>query len=140
MLIETADLVVERLKAECPAARGNVFDTADLAGVKDKDQVTPALHVVVYDYAPSDVVDGDGIWDETYLVVAVVKNVARDRVAAQRADALPLLREAIVALCGWKPATSTLALKVVPGPPPYFSATHAYFPLAFAGRPITGRD
>lgn len=140
MLIETADYIVQRLKAECPTARENVFDTADLAGVKDKDQVTPALHVVVYDYSPSDVVGGDGVWDETYLIVAVVKNVSRDRVAAQRTDALPLLREALAALSGWRPTSSTLALQVIPGPRPYFSATHAYFPLAFAGRPITGRD
>lgn len=141
MLIETTDLIVQRLKDECPSAKQNIFDTADLAGVKDKDQLTPALHVVLYDYDPTDVMDGEGVWDEIYLVIVVVKNVAnRDRVAAQRAEAKNLLREALVALGGWKPSSSSLPLKNTKGPRPYFSATHAYFPLAFIGRPMTGRD
>jgi len=140
VLIETTDLIVQRLKDECPAAKQNVFDTTDLAGVKDKDQLTPALHVVLYDYDPTDVVDGEGLWDEIYLVIAVVKNVGRDRVAAQRAEAKNLLLETLIALCGWKPSTSAFPLKLIKGPRPYFSLTHAYFPLAFIGRPMTGRD
>ena len=140
MLIETTDAIVERLKALCPAAKGNVFDTADLAGVKAKSQITPALHVVLFDYAPADVVDGEGLWDETYFVIAVVKNASRDRVAGQRSEAATLLNEALQALSGWQPASSTAQLNVVPGPRPWPSATHAYFPLAFVGRPVTGRD
>lgn len=139
MLTRSGEPIIARLKAACPAAKGNVFSTSDLAGVMEKDQVTPALHVVLFDYQPDDQAFGDVVWDETWLVVAVVKNVARDRIAAQLNDVEPLLTEALAALAGWRPlGMGTAALGVTPGPRPKFSETHAYFPLAFVARPTTG--
>lgn len=130
-LTEAGPLIVDRLTTLCPAAERGVFATDDLAGVAEKDQVCPALHVVLYDYEPVDAVAGDVQWQEIWLVVAVVKNVAKDRSTAKRAAAAPMLRQALAALSGWRPETGGPALKVVRPPRPSFSSTHAYFPLAF---------
>lgn len=138
MLIECSLQIAQRLKERCPAVNGNVFLPADLVGIQEKDQVTPALHVLLYSYRPRDQVDGDGLWDESYIVYAVVRNAAqRDRVAAQMQDAIPLLQQALDALCAWKPAASTCALELLPPPRPHFSDYNAYFPLMFGGRPLT---
>ena len=138
MLIESGDEIVQRLKDKCQSAKDNVFTTADLAGVMEKDQVTPALHVVLFSFAPSDEADGDVVWDEIYLVVAVEKNVSKaNRVGAQLGSAAPLVREAVAALSGWKPKACSKALQPIAGPRPTFSATHVYLPLAFVAKPIT---
>lgn len=139
MLLDTGEVLTQRLAEACPSACGNVFATGDLIGVKEKDQITPALHVVLFDYRPADQNAGDIVWREVWLVVAVVKNVSRkNRVSAQQDDAKPLLREALAALSGWRPARSISgALTVIPGPRPSFFETHAYFPLAFAASPKT---
>lgn len=140
-LLVAGPLLIDRLKAKCPSVRGEVLSTEDLAGVVEKSQTTPALHVVLSAYRPADEKAGDVIWDETYLVVAVVKHAARkDRSKAQQAAAAPLIKEALAALSGWcfpAGAEVTGAVKVVPGPRPEFSETHAYFPLAFQVCPVT---
>ena len=138
MLIESGDEIVQRLKDKCQSAKGNVFTTADLAGVMEKDQVTPALHVVLFSFAPSDEASGDAVWDEIYLVVAVEKNVSKaNRVGAQLSSAAPLVRDAVAALSGWKPKSSSKALQPIAGPRAKFSETHVYLPLAFVAKPIT---
>lgn len=138
MLIECGAQIVERLKACCPAAEGNVFLPGDVAGIKEKDQVTPALHVLLASYRPVDQDDGDGLWDEIYIVYAVVRHAAqRERTAGQMQAAQPLLQETLNALCAWRPAASSRELTLVPPPQPNFSDHNAYFPLAFKARPIT---
>ncbi|MBW7901260.1 MAG: hypothetical protein H3C26_07275 [Rhodocyclaceae bacterium] len=141
-LLNAGSYLIERAREACPAARGNVFSTDDLAGVAEKTQVAPALHVVLYGYQPAED-DGDGTvrWDEVWLVVAVVKHAARrDRPLAQQKEAVPLVAEVLAAFSGWRlPAESGVhcRLKVVPGPRPHFSETHAYFPVALRTQPKT---
>lgn len=124
------------LQTTCPSVAGNVFSTADLAGVAEKTQAAPAAHVVLFGYTPS-ADDGDGgvRWDETYLVVPVVKHAARkDRPQAQQDEVAPVMKAVLAALSGWRlPSESgvSAAVRLIPGPRPYFSDTHAYFPLAF---------
>ncbi|MBA3997030.1 MAG: hypothetical protein C0466_07655 [Candidatus Accumulibacter sp.] len=142
-LLNAGPCIIERLKDRCLSVSGNVFSAADLAGVAEKTQIAPALHVVLQGYTPGDD-DGAGAvrWDETYLVVAVVKHAARkDRPQAQQEEAAPIVKDVLAALSGWRlPAKSQVnsKLKLVPGPRPHFSETHAYFPLAFQVQPKTG--
>ena len=140
-LLLAGPLLIDRLKARCPSVSGAVFSTADLAGVAEKGQISPALHVVPWGYTPTDDRNGDVLWGETYLVVAVVKHAARkDRSQAQQDTAAPLLAEVLAVLSGWRlPAGAGVSglVSVVPGPGPDFSDTHAYFPLAFQVQPVT---
>jgi hypothetical protein len=140
-LLVAGPLLIDRLKARCPSVGDSVFSTADLAGVAEKSQVAPALHVVLYGYTPEQDNAGDVLWDETYLVVAVVKHAARkDRSQAQQDAAAPLLAEVLAALSGWRlPASGGVSgvVTTARGPRPDFSDTHAYFPLAFQVRPVT---
>ena len=53
-LLDAEPLLVDRLKAACPAVSGNVFAAADLAAVQEAAQVTPALHVVLHHYRKLD--------------------------------------------------------------------------------------
>jgi len=135
MLLEAGELILERLRQKCPSVGDNVFSADDLASVKENSQVTPALHVVPWGYTPSDHAGGDVLWSEVWLVVAVVKNVARkDRAMARQSAAVPILSEALAALSGWRVEVSgsVSCFSVVPGPRPIPTPSHAYFPLAFA--------
>ncbi|MDR3323129.1 MAG: hypothetical protein LBS89_02880 [Zoogloeaceae bacterium] len=134
-LLAIAPLLLERLAHDCPSAQGNVFATADLPGVTEQSQVTPALHVVLLDYAPVESVGTETRWEELWCVVAVVKHSARkNRSAAQQEAAESLLAEVLKSLSGvWidLPLGGRERLQVTPGPAPHFTETHGYFPLAF---------
>jgi hypothetical protein len=132
-------MLAERLKHRCPSAHGNVFAAADLAGVAEAAQVAPALHVMLYDYAPIEAVGGETRWRETWLVVAVVRHSARnDRAQAQQQQAAPVVREALAALSGWFPGHPVVGhLEFVPGPRPAFSDSHAWFPFAVVIEVVT---
>jgi hypothetical protein len=141
-LLTTGAAIVERLKAACPSARGNVFSTRDLEDVEEGRQVAPALHVLLYSYSPSETCAGGARWEEVWFVVAVVRHSARtERATALALEGSALLHEAFAALSGWHPVQdgqrSTTPLTAIDGPRPGFSETHAYFPLAFAATLFT---
>jgi hypothetical protein len=138
-LLESGPLLEARLKAACPAAGDNVFTAADLAGVREKSQITPALHLVLHSYRPlSDDGGSDSLWRETWLVIVVVKN-ARQNVGttALREAASPLLKEAIAALDGWKCPGAIGLVRAIDGPVPLFTDSFGYLPLAFAVNTVT---
>jgi hypothetical protein len=132
-LLATGALIVERLKTSCPAARGNVFSARDLADIDESKQITPALHVMLYDYRPVATRAGSAKWEETWIVVAVVKHAARtDRPLALIDEGAALVDQVVAALSGWHPGRSVaVPITLSEGPRPGFSETHAYFPLAF---------
>ena len=69
-LLESGPLIEARLKAQCPTAGDNVFSTEDLAGVKEKGQVTPALHIVLHSYQPLSYDEGSGTrWQAMLLAI-----------------------------------------------------------------------
>lgn len=137
-LLEPGEVIIERLKTHVPEVGGHVFSTADLVGVEEKRQFAPALHVVLADYSPVEEVGGDVIWEEIWLVVIVVKNVARsERVAGQIGEGRLILSSVLRHLAGWRPYSGTPAFKPVKPPRPQTSDTHAYFPLAFKVRTAT---
>lgn len=138
-LLDSGPLIEARLLELCPAAEGNVFSTADLKGVVEAKQVTPALHVVIHSYKPVEDTHGaDNRWRETWLVIAVVKHVRQNAGAGAIRDAAPqILKEALAALDGWKcPGTVNLVRAVAP-PDPLITAGFGYFPLAFSVQVVT---
>lgn len=128
-----------RLKAKCPTAGDNIFATADLANVKEKAQVTPALHLVLHSYQPlSDDEGSSSRWREVWLVVAVVKNV-RQKVGTQavRDDAVALLAETMAALDGWRCPGAVGLVRAITPPAPMITDGFGYFPLAFEVQTVT---
>lgn len=138
-LLEAGPLLEARLKASCPVAGDNVFTTEDLAGVKEKGQVTPALHVVLHSYRPLSDDDGSSSrWQEIWLVVAVVKNVRQNAgTGAIRNAAAPLLAEAVAALDGWRCPGSLGLVRAIDPPTPLITDGFGYFPLAFSVQTVT---
>lgn len=138
-LLDSGPAIEARLKAKCPTAGDNVFSAESLAGVKEKTQVTPALHVVLHSYQPlSDDEGSSSRWREIWLVVAVVKN-ARQNIGTQgvRQAAAALLAEAMAALDGWRcPGTIGLVRAIAP-PAPLITDGFGYFPLAFEVQVVT---
>lgn len=128
-----------RLKARCPSAADNVFSTEDLAGVKERTQVTPALHVVLHSYRPlSDDEGACSRWREIWLVVAIVKNARQHAgTAGVRLAAAPLLAEAVAALDGWRCPGSVGLVRAIDPPNPLITDGFGYFPLAFAVETVT---
>ncbi|HQU77989.1 MAG TPA: hypothetical protein PLU47_00830 [Azonexus sp.] len=138
-LLESGPLIEARLKAQCPTAGDNVFSTEDLAGVKEKGQVTPALHIVLHSYQPLSDDEGSGTrWREIWLVVAVVKNV-RQNVGTQavRQAAASLLAETVAALDGWRCPGAVGLLRSIQPPAPLITDGFGYFPLAFEVQTVT---
>lgn len=138
-LLDAGPLIEARLKAKCPTAGDNVFSTADLVGVKEKSQVTPALHVVLHSYQPLSDDDGSSSrWREIWLVVVVVKN-ARQNVGAQavRNEAPPLLAEVVAALDGWRCPGCIGLVRAIDPPAPLITDGFGYFPLAFATQVVS---
>ena len=138
-LLDAGPLLEARLAAYCPAAEGNIFSTADLAGVKEARQVTPALHVVLHSFQPvADDGQSDSRWREIWLVIAVVKQVRQGTGArAVRYAAPELLRETIAALDGWRCPGSIGPLRAIAPPAPLITEGFGYFPLAFANQVVT---
>ena len=138
-LLESAEHFVNRLKSRCPSATAGVFSTADLAGVKEKSQKHPALHVVLHSYRP---LSNDGgptsKWAEIYLVIAVVKN-AQQNVGAEavRNEAVSLLAEVVAALDGWRCPGCIGEVRAIDPPNPLITDSFGYFPLAFAVESVT---
>lgn len=129
--------IVERLIDQVSGFRA-VLTAADLAGIKQSQQVTPAAHVV---YAGFEVPAGQGQQDAEggsqvilvrWMVVVAVRN-ARTQVtgAAAREDAGPLMGAVIEALKGWAPAEGFAPLVMRPAPPAAYDAGFADFPILF---------
>ena len=138
-LLEAGPLLEARLKAKCQAAGDNIFTTEDLAGVKEKGQVTPALHIVLHSYRPLSDDDGSGTrWREIWLVVAVVKNM-RQKVGTEavRNAAAALLAETVAALDGWRCPGTVGLLRATDPPAPLITDGFGYFPLAFEVQTVT---
>lgn len=130
------DVLVARLATRVPPP-ARVFTAADLDGVNQAAQFTPALHIVFDGYTPTRDT-GDGRVQELelrWLVVAAVRNAREARTGGPaRADAVALIATALTALLGFRPAPDHSALRLATAPPPGFSAGYHYLPLAFTCR------
>lgn len=121
-----------------------VLGAADLAGVSEAAQITPAVHVL---YDGDEVVTrgGDSVAvavNQRWLVVVAVRNVRNQATGdAARAEAGELIWEVLRAVQGWQPAADLGPLARVNGPAPAYISGFAYFPLAFNCLvPMTGLE
>lgn len=120
-----------------------VLSAADLAGVTEGAQHTPALHVIYMgDAVPqADAVDQPyQVLRQRWMVVVAVRNARTQRSGqAVREDAGPILSRVIRALSGWRPGQGLGALARTTAPAPAFTpGGFGYFPLQFETVLMTG--
>jgi len=104
-------LIKQRLIDKVPAIPAHhVLSAADLDGVKENAQATPALHVIYFD---DEVPTGEGsqagtgraqLVNQLWLVTLVVRNVKGKTGAGNRNDAGLLIGPVLAALQGWRPS------------------------------------
>ncbi|ATG73679.1 hypothetical protein AN401_07250 [Zobellella denitrificans] len=135
-------LIVTRLEAQLADVAGlKILRPADLAGVAELAQHTPAVHVLY----GGDVVSTPPTVDQgnyqplrqRWLVVLAVRNATRTgggQLTGQqvRESAGPLLSQIIAALGGWRPGQGYGPLVRVAAPAPaYRPGGYGYFPLQY---------
>jgi len=132
-------LLIARLQAQVPGVKA-VLSAADLAGVAESKQQTPALHVLFRGYRPTRT-SGEGRVQETeqtWQVVVAVKNLRSPQTGEHaREEAGPLLAAVLAALQGWRPSAEHTPLTLAAGAAPGFSRGYAYFPVAFGTNVVT---
>lgn len=112
----------------------HVLAAADLAGVTEGTQVTPAVHVVYQNYRLLESrSDGRASRiEQTWLTIVATKNVKDTRSgAAARAEAGLIFGRVAKALMGFKAEGASKPLRLVQGPGAGFSNGFAYLPMAF---------
>lgn len=127
-------LLIERLRESVTDIR-HVLNAADLAGVKQAAQSTPAIHVLYY---------GDRLGDsagtkrarhvyQQWLTIMVIKDVRSQRTGqAAREQAGPFITGIIQALQGWKPGAGFGELARFIGPRPFYQpGGFLYVPLGW---------
>lgn len=127
-------LILERLRTLCPTARA-VLPVEALADVEERSQVAPALHVVFGGFRVASATDNgrSAVTEQRWLVVAVSRCSAQRSAAPadSRARSGVLVREALAAMMGWRPAPGMRPLKLASPPNPIFKNGMSYIPLAF---------
>lgn len=129
-------LIIQRIKDQVPGLNA-VLSADDLAGVEERSQVAPAVHVLY----GGDILAGGAagsagrgaarIVRQRWFAVIVVRQ-ARDATGSRaRAEAGPLISKVLVALSGWPPSAAHRELVRLSAPNPLYRAGMAYFPLAF---------
>jgi len=127
----------EQLAGHQPAV--HVLSAADLDGVIEEKQLTPAVHLVYQGYRVAEGrSDGRAARiEQTWLAVVATRNTRALKTGdAARAQAGPLAQRVITALMGWQPASATKPLRLDSGPAAGFSAGHQYLPLAFVAETL----
>ena len=126
-------LLIARLKVKVTGVR-EVLAAADLAGVAEAKQVTPALHVLFGGYRPTKAsVDGRvQQTEQRWQVVVAVKNLRTPKTGEHaREEAGPLLLAVLEVLQGWRPSDEYTPFTLAAGAAPGFSRGYGYYPLAF---------
>lgn len=141
----SAEALIKARLSEAARDLPRVLAAADLDGVIEKSQTTPAIHLVsLPDSIPqgkndSAVRSKNQIVYQRWMVVIVVKNVSTaDRL---REDAGPYISGTIKALQGWPPSAEHGHLHRVEAPyRPTYRNGFGYFPLLFTTKIITTGD
>lgn len=122
--------LVDRLAATLPSAV-QVLTAADLAGVAEGSQPTPAVHVVYGGYRVLEANAGFSSIEQTWFAVVTVRNArAVKSGAGARSEADTLLDTVYASLSAYKPANAR-PLELTNAPKPQTTAGFMYFPLAF---------
>ncbi|MBB5204404.1 hypothetical protein HNQ51_001718 [Inhella inkyongensis] len=127
--------LLERLRASLSGTQPglHLLGAADLAGVTEERQLSPAVHVIYQGYQVLEQRGKVARLQQTWLVVVATRNVRALKAGAEAGGRAGLLAGQVMqALMGWQPpsAAKPLALSAAPGP--RFQAGHQYLPLAFS--------
>lgn len=133
-LLSVGDELVARLKDRLPPDL-HVLSAADLAGVTEERQLTPAVHVLYQGYRLLES-SANGLTariEQTWLVVVATRNVrALASGSATRLEAGALAAGVLQALMGFKPGSAAKPLQLSGAPAARYTAGAQYLPLAFA--------
>jgi hypothetical protein len=135
------DLIKAQIEAKLPGIFRLVASAADLKGVKDSLQVTPACHVILAGLRPGVSLPRASAvaWDQTWLTVVVTRS-AKDPKGGTgaRETAGPLLSQLLSpgVLANWQPDPGVQPLEPIapPAPPLVTDAGTVYVPLAWRAR------
>lgn len=115
----------------------HVLTAADLSGVKQSAQRTPAVHIIYGGYSVAEDLLTAWRLAHTWYAVVVVSNVADQRSgAAARAAAGPLMAQVVGALAGASLPGLTRALELATPPRPDWTNGVQYLPTAFTAETI----
>ena len=133
--------LIARLQAQLASCQPpvHVLSAADLAGVMEEKQLTPAVHVVYQGYrvAEGRTDQKAARIEQTWLAVVTTRNTRALKTGeAARAQAGPLAQQVVAALMGWQPASASKPLRLESGPSAGFSAGYQYLPLAFVAETV----
>ncbi|MFM9881201.1 MAG: hypothetical protein ACKVOO_12425 [Burkholderiaceae bacterium] len=112
-----------------------VLHAADLAGVSEEQQFTPAVHLLYRGHRTSETpTNGNAARiEQTWLAVVATRNAKTLRSGeAARVDAGLIARRVLRALMGFKPALLSKPLRLAEGIEPGYSGGFIYLPLAFS--------
>lgn len=140
--LELEGLLLARLKATVSVQ--HILSAADLEGVAEAQQFTPAIHVLYFgDILPG----GDGaeagrgscqVVGQRWATIVAVRNVRdTDKGAAARAEAGPILQKVLRYLSGWDPGPRWGNFRRIPAPGVLFRDGFAYFPILWKSEVVT---
>lgn len=110
-----------------------ILHVADLAGVREDAQKTPALQIIPYGISINDPYDaGNVVLRESVIVLAVTRFPNQRGGERERQLAGLILRDAALALIGWQPSESYTPLVAETPPLAQHTASFGYYPLIFS--------
>lgn len=127
----------EQLAGLQPAVK--VLTAADLNGVEENKQFTPAVHLIYQNYSVTESrADGTQarITQPWLAVVATNRKKAIRSGDAAREDGGAIAMRVCAALMGFRPAGSSKPMKLINAPDANYSAGFHYLPLAFEAEMI----
>lgn len=109
-----------------------VLSAADLAGVAESDQPTPAVHVLYRDYRVTDSAVGShaGI-EQQWLTVVVTRHLGDLTGGSAARGAAGLLARTVIDCLHGRRFPGAKPLRLAPAPAAGFSAGHFYLPLGW---------
>lgn len=113
----------------------HLLGAADLAGVTEERQLSPAVHVLYQGYQVKELNSRGNVArvQQTWLAVVATRNVRALKAGAESNGQAGLLAgQVLQALMGWQPPSATKPLSLGGAPGPRFAAGHHYLPLAFS--------
>lgn len=129
MILDTEQLIVDRLTEQLRGV-AKVFTADELSSIAEKQQVTPAVHVVYGGYSPTREVGNGAIQEvETRWTLVVAVRTARSHSNMEKAS--PIIDAVISAVAGWKPGNQRAHLKLSAAPAAAHTPGFSYYPIQF---------
>lgn len=137
MFTDIEQALVERLKTQLKETMPDVhvLTASELSDVEERNQPTPAVHVIYNGYRTGDTrPDGKAAQvSQTWLTVIAVRNLRkRGTGEAAREDAVELCEKVAGCLMGFRPQSAAGPLTLTNAPRSGASNGFSYVPLAFA--------